>query len=410
MILGCVSACRNKERSAESEREPVASSAPADGASIAFRAKDGDPVRFTPGPAFAHIVKQDNGTLELARIIIFNDGATNATCDTLLKRRSPVGGSGVALEIRGDSRSEEFREYERSGDGTVVELGKPAELTGGFCGFAPKATSEPEGASTGSCLKDRGGAPTAKLTEVSAEWIAGEIDYGREPDVASALEVQPRFARGKFRAKTCFFDKKSYVERGAALLRASAEDEAAIRGVISDYQIAVMGKKGRALDTIMARDTVAFIERRKQTALTAPASEVRALDAADKLFVLLLRATIAPDVLARLSPGEVLLAIPPPVQLHFEPTALGRIDRIEGDAEEAKIWVDTGMLNLSVQARKEEGKWKLFVLGASLGMMMLADLVKPEKVDAIIEASLKKATGKSSDGLWDPPRWSASHP
>lgn len=193
-----------------------------------------------------------------------------------------------------------------------------------------------------------------------------------------------------------------------ALLCASAEDEAAIRGVISDYQIAVMGKKGRALDTIMARDTVAFIERRKQTALAAPASEVHALDAADKLFVLLLRATIPPDELARLSPGEVLLALPPSAQLHFEPTALGRIDRIEGDAEDAKIWVDTGMLNLAVQARKEEGKWKLLVLGHSLGLMTLADLREPEKVDATIEASLEKLTGKRAEGLWDPPRWSAT--
>ncbi len=156
--------------------------------------------------------------------------------------------------------------------------------------------------------------------------------------------------------------------------------------------------------------SAAFIERRKQTALTAPASEVRALDAADKLFVLLLRATIAPDVLAPLSPGEVLLALPPSAQLHFEPTALGRIDRIEGDAEEAKIWVDTGMLNLAVQARKEDGKWKLHVLGASLGMMVLADLAEPRKVDATIEASLKKLTGKPSDGLWDPPRRGASQP
>mgnify|MGYP003382551523 CR=1 FL=1 len=393
--------------SQESSPLASASSAPDPPALITFAVRDDlVPTSFVPGPAFAHVVELYDKRLEVARVIIFNDGASDATCRSFLKLGASAGGTGVAVEINAGLRNNRYAEYGADGEGAALTFGKPVELNGGFCAFVPKVGDQPAGRSTGNCLFGKGSERTAVLTETTKDWVSGELVFEANAELRGVHE-KPVYLRGKFKAKTCLFEsKKEYLELSRARLAVSPADDAAIRSAVSDYQFAVLAKNGKAVDRVLDSKTKAFLDKARRSALTASAAQVRSMELEEKYFVLFLRATQTAAGLAQMSPGEVMLALPETARLSIEPTALANIDRIEGDGDEAKIWAGTGSITLGVMARHEQDGWKLEVLGPGMGLLLAADGMSDRsrsKLEDRLMEKITKLSAKPVDKLWDPP-------
>ncbi len=332
------------------------------------------PGSFEQGPAFAHVIKKADGSMEIARIVVFDAGAKDKTCESLLKRRAPAGGGGYALEISGDRATDHYSEYGVDGGGTPITFGKPAELKGGYCVFKPKDPAAPQGRSTGACMFGAASESTAKLDVVGEDAIVGSITYRVAPELAEKLGDRAKSSiEGSFRAKTCVFERDAYVKRALERLLVSPADDKAIRELATKYLAAVEKSDGKAIDDLLESGSRGLIKHAQLAALYATEAEVRGLPSSEKILVLLMRVTLDADKLEHFTEGEIVVAMPPSAGV-FVRDELRTIDRIEGDEEEAKMWTPAGEgVAISVPARREEGRFRLSPFTPALQYFAVAD-------------------------------------
>jgi hypothetical protein len=185
-------------------------------------------------------------------------------------------------------------------------------------------------------------------------------------------------------------------------------DEAAVREAYEAYKNAILDGRGAEAVRYLNRASIAFYGEMKALALRAPESEVRRLPVMNKVTVLLLRHRVAPDVLEKMSPEEIVVYGVDRGWIGrdaVENSDIGDV-RVNGDVATAEYVMGGQRTPISYRFTREDGVWK-FDFTALLPVVdgALRELLKRERMDEdkFVLGLLEQVSGeKPARSIWKP--------
>lgn len=186
-------------------------------------------------------------------------------------------------------------------------------------------------------------------------------------------------------------------------------DEKQIRSGFAAYRQALLDKSGARAVPHLDRGTIAYYDRLRSLALTAPESDVRALPLLDRLGVLRLRHTYPPTSLRSASGTDLLVLAVNEGFIGKESVEKAELGRIEVSGSEAKAQVTSSGQPTTASLRfvRESEGWRLDLMplmaeGSRALEAQARRAGAPE--DDVLLMVLERLSGRRPDAsIWQPP-------
>lgn len=176
------------------------------------------------------------------------------------------------------------------------------------------------------------------------------------------------------------------------------DEAAAVTLTFQNYKDAALAKDGTAAADLLADTTHAFYDESRTAALTATEQELAALGPVERLTVLVMRGSLAADVLRSASPKKLLVAAVEAGLIGEAGTSnvdIGEVT-VSGQTASAAAIVRGEVAPFDLAFVRQDGQWKFDLLPLlDLGRAGLEEAAKQQgmTVDQLIESTLTQKYG-----------------